>query len=199
MQALWKDALNQTLYAYDGGLSYSRQVQDQPSQPANESWRFPPNGAGGSWDLVGPRASSNLTDLVRTYSGVYASSDEGVGFAFGGVQNSATFNQGNGGSENISGLVMFNSSTQDWLNISSSDYSDVATQGAAYFLSSFGPSGLLFVLGGSVGNGTLTGFDFLYFLEPISPTMVISESERNITQTVQQSLHCWPSRRKRYL
>ena len=63
---------------------------------------------------------------------------------------------------------MFNSSTKYWLNISSSDHSDVATQGAAHFVSSFGPSGLLFVLGGSVGNGTLTGFDFLHFFEPIS-------------------------------
>ena len=99
----------------------------------------------------GPQASSNFTDLVRTYSGVYASSDEGAGFALGGVQNSATFNQGNGGSKNISGFVVFNSSTQYWLNISSSDYSDVATQGAAHFMSSLGPSGLLFVLGGSVG------------------------------------------------
>ena len=93
---------------YGGGLSYSRQLQDQPSQPADELWRFPPNGAGGSWELVGPRASSNFTDLVRTYSGVYASSDEGVGFALSGVQNSATFNQGNGGSKDISGFEFVN-------------------------------------------------------------------------------------------
>ena len=81
-------------------------------------------------------------------------------------------------------FLALNSSTQSWLNSSSSDYSDVATQGAAHFVSSFRPSGLLFVLGGSVGNGSLIGFDFLYFFEPISQRWSSQKVSRTLPKPV---------------
>lgn len=167
-QALWVDPSGTSFYAYDGGLSYELPI---PEAPPNQLWQFTPSGNSGNWSQVGPPASSNFTTLVRGYAGIYTSGG-GLGFALGGVENGATTNsfQGTGGLASIPGMVMYNLTSQEWYNISASGYSNsgVATQGAAHFVPSFGPAGLLFIFGGSVANETLIGTDSVSIFDPFS-------------------------------
>ena len=129
------------------------------------------SGKSGDWSLVGPPASSNFTTLIRGYFGIYTSGG-GLGFALGGIENTATNKafEVNSGSFPIPGMVMYNITSQDWYNVSASGYSHdgVAMNGAAHFVPSFGPAGLLFVFGDSVANGTLPGTDGVSIFDPIS-------------------------------
>lgn len=68
-------------------------------------------------------------------------------------------------------------SSQDWYNVStkSISYDGTAAYGAAQFVPSFGPAGLLFVLGGSSGtDSSLQYFPLgnITMYEPISQTWV---------------------------
>ena len=96
-----------------------------------------------------------------------------MGFALGGYETTATNNALEGPTSAqfpLPGMVMYNMTSQDWYNISASGYSNdgVAMRGAAQFVPSFGPAGLMFVFGGTVANGILPGTDVVSFFEPIS-------------------------------
>ena len=93
-----------------------------------------------------------------------------MGFALGGIQNAATNPDIQSQTYDTSGMVMYNFTSQDWYNISASGYSlnGYAQHGAAHFVPSFGPSGLVLVLGGYIGNSTLIGLDTISMFEPIS-------------------------------
>ena len=173
-QALWVDSSATSFYAFDGGISYSVPPSERPPPPPNELWQFTPSGNSGSWSLVGPPASSNFTTLIRGYKGLYTS-DAGFGFALGGLESAATnsavgFPTYPGPTFPIPGMVMFNITSEDWYNVSASGYSygGLAFAGAAQFVPSFGPAGLLLVFGGSVANSVLPGFDAVSIFDPIS-------------------------------
>ena len=176
-QALWVDPSGTLFYAYDGGGSSSANVprSERPPPPPNELWQFNPSGKSGNWSLVAPPASSNFTSLIRGYNGIYTSG-AGLGFASGGVENSETndaIEMFGGSSFLILGMVMYNITSGDWYNVSASGYSygGVAADGVAQFVPSFGPAGLLFIFGGSVGsiaNEVLPGTDSVSIFEPIS-------------------------------
>ena len=85
-----------------------------------------------------------------------------MGFALGGYENAGTDAAWGAGSMDIPGLVIYDTNSQEWFNISSTGYSWSGTsyQGAAEFVPSFGPEGLLFVLGGAANSETaLVPFD----------------------------------------
>ena len=169
-QALWVDTAGTSFYAFDGGVSYSLPPYELPPPPPNELWKFTPSGSSGGWSLVNPLASSNFTRLIRGYGGIYASS-AGLGFALGGYESIGTSNSISSGSEfPIPGMVIYNFTSQNWYNLSALGYSDggVAAHGAAQFVPSFGPSGLLFVFGGSVAGNILPGTDSISIFEPMS-------------------------------
>ena len=66
------------------------------------------------------------------------------------------------GSMDIPGLVIFDTNSQEWFNVSSTGYSwsGTSVSGAADFVPSFGAKGLLFVLGGAANSDTaLVPFD----------------------------------------
>ena len=168
LQALWVDPSGTSFYAYDGGLSFAIQI---PEAPPTAFWQFKPSGNSGTWSQIAPAASSNFSTFVRTYAGIYTSGG-GLGFALGGVENGATTNALQGKTELVSmpGMIIYNFTSQEWYNVSASGYSasGVATQGAAHFVPSFGPAGLLFVLGGTVANEILAGFESVSMFEPLS-------------------------------
>ena len=169
-QALWVGTAGTSFYAFDGGISYSLLPYERPPQPPNELWQFTPSGSSGHWSLVVPPASSNFTGLIRGYQGIYMSG-AGLGFALGGIESVGTTNAINSGSNfSIPGMVMYNITSQNWYNLSALGYSDggVAANGVAQFVPSFGPAGLLFVLGGSVAGNILRGTDSVSIFDPIS-------------------------------
>lgn len=158
------DPAGSFLYAYDGGLSGSSDYT-RPEVPPNQLWKFGTSAESGDWSLVNPSASSNFSDLVRTYYGTYTYGN-GFGFALGGfIADSSTL-----GGAVTPGLVIYNITSQNWYNVSALGYSQsgASVNGAAHFVPSFGPAGLLFVLGGSIGNRILPGLDEIYMFDPIS-------------------------------
>ena len=136
--------------------------------PPNQLWQFAPSGNSGNWSQISPPASSNFTTLVRGVRAIYASGG-GLGFALGGHQSKGT-STGLTGFVPIPGMVMYNTTSQEWYNVSASGYSNsgVTLDGAAHFVPSFGPAGLLFVFGGTVSEDVLPGTDSVSMFDPIS-------------------------------
>ena len=169
-QALWVDSSGTSFYAFDGGISHVLPLSERPLPPPSELWQFTPSGASGNWSLVGPLASSNFTTLIRIYHGIYTSG-AGLGFALGGLDaTNNAIDEKSAWALPIPGMVLYNSTSEDWYNVSASGYSynGVAVDGAAHFVPSFGPAGLLFVFGGSVANNILPGTDSISMFDPIS-------------------------------
>ena len=169
-QALWADPAGTSFYAFDGGISWTLPSYELPPPPPNELWQFTPSGNSGHWSLVDPLASSNFTGVIRGYYGIYAVG-AGLGFALGGLETRATTTAINDESQLlIPGMVMYNITSRSWYNLSALGYSDggVAANGAAQFVPSFGPAGLLFVFGGSVASNILPETDSVSIFDPIS-------------------------------
>ena len=171
-QTLWEDPEGKSFYAYNGGKSFSLQLYDQPTQPPNQLWQFIPSGSGGSgeWSTVSTSATSNFTTLSRTYQALYASGGR-WGFALGGVENPRTSQAFAIATDFLNpGMVMYNFSSQEWYNVSATGYSfsGVALDGAAHFVPSFGPAGLVFFLGGVVANSALPTTDTISMFDPTS-------------------------------
>ncbi|KAL9034613.1 MAG: hypothetical protein Q9214_006967 [Letrouitia sp. 1 TL-2023] len=131
-------------------------------------WQFIPSGNTGSWSQAAPPPSSNFSTLVRVSSGLYASGG-GLGFALGGIRSAGT-SSGLAQDTLVTGLVMYNMSSQTWYNISALGYSPagVAVEGAAQFVPAFGTAGLLFIFGGKGTNDALAGTDSVSIFDPIS-------------------------------
>jgi hypothetical protein len=164
---VWLDVSEKSFYAYDGYTSESTGVIAQPGP--NALWQFLPNGAGGGiWTSVAAPSNTNFSQLSRCFAPAYASG-EGLGFALGGVQDGQTIA---GYTEAYpTGLVIYNTSSETWLNISALGYSSDGTsaRAAAHFVPSFGPNGLLFVLGGQVGySATYVSTSSVNFFDPVS-------------------------------
>lgn len=167
-QGLWADEQRNRFYAYDGSLSTAVPLEDQPAPPSNMLWQFIPSGSTGSWSQAPPPPSSNFSTLVRVTNGLHASG-AGLGFALGGNRDAGT-SSGLQQEILVTGLVMYNMSSQTWYNISALGYSPagVAMQGAAQFVPTFGTAGLLFIFGGKGTNGALAGTDSVSIFDPIS-------------------------------
>ncbi|MCJ1385717.1 hypothetical protein MMC17_008840 [Xylographa soralifera] len=166
-EGLWVDTSNQSFYAYGGDVSGT--VTDT-TPPANALWQFTPGGNSGSWSVVPiSQQSANFSSLVRTVGGAYTSGN-GLGFALGGIENDP-----NSGDihASVPGLVVYNSSAQVWHNVTAFD-NGVGTysHGAALFVPSFGPQGLLAVVAGAqpngVGLGDLLSTSSVSLYEPLS-------------------------------
>lgn len=169
--ALWPDVSGETFYAYDGGISHVLPSRELPDPPVNELWQFTPDGASGTWANVPWQPGSNFTDLIRLELGAYTSGND-VGFALGGYDSYRTTTAITQGWIPTPGLVIYNTTSQTWLNISTDGYLDgqVSDNAAAWFVPSFGPTGLLAILGGIMANGEDVALDYLYFYELTTQT-----------------------------
>ena len=164
--ALWLGPSEKTFYSYDGGQGELADLSEYPPPP-NELWEFTPAGALGEWSQVAIPPSSNFSTLARTADGNYASGN-GLGFALGGHAGKLTL-AGAPTNYNVSGMVVYNSTSQQWYNVSSKGYSyqTGSLLGDGLFVPSFGPAGLLFIFGGYAGEFYAT-FDYAYMYEPFS-------------------------------
>ena len=182
------DASNATVYAYDGGISGAPVGWYLNSPPANSLWQITPSGGTGRWKQSYVSPSTNFTNLVRVTSAIYASGN-GLGFALGGLQSDATgynlFENAYYDNNFVPGMVIYNTSSQEWYNVSSNDYSysGFALNGAAQFVPSFGPNGLLFVFGGTTGpsdNVQYVSFDHVWMYDPVSQRWASQEVSGDI-------------------
>lgn len=86
--ALWPDNNGQVFYTYNG--AYADMDRTNASDFRNQVWQFTPDGnSGGVWTFATQSDSSDFDMLRKTVSGSYAYGD-GVGYALGGIINSAT-------------------------------------------------------------------------------------------------------------
>ena len=174
--ALWPDASYTSFYAYDGGVSWRLRADLLPPPPANALWQFTPDGNTGAWSNVPLQPGSNFTSLSRLELGAYTSGS-GLGFALGGYESWRTTISDPIFSTKAwiptPGLVIYNTTSQDWLNVSTSGVSGYsqngwATEGAAWFVPTFGSAGLLAVLGGQTTDHAFNTLDAIYFYDPTS-------------------------------
>ena len=168
-EALWQDAGGKAFYAYDGATSNAFDVQNPPS--SNTLYQFLPDGAGfGAWSVVPAPANTNFSQLSRAFGAAYTSGN-GLGFALGGLQNSQTIAGYPFDAVAQAGLVIYDTSSEQWNNVSALGYSSdgTSTGAAAQFVPNFGPSGLLFVLEGQVNGGrTYVSTASVNIFDPVS-------------------------------
>lgn len=116
-------------------------------------WQFTPDGSSGSWSPASILHSHQFEALSRTRQSIYGYGN-GLGFALGGLEGASIDPDE---SWAVPGMVVYNTTSQEWHNVSSQyTESGFATNGAAHFVPSFGPEGLLFVLGGVTGPDMVT-------------------------------------------
>ena len=168
-QALWLEPSGNTFYAYDGGLSntytgggsVALPIWELPQPPDNALWQFSPSstGSSGEWTQVLITPATIFSSLSRTIAGTYGSGGS-LGFAIGGHENGftdGTWRAGGIATYNTPDMVVYNMSSQEWYNVSTKAISSykTAVYGAAQFVPSFSPAGLLFTLGGESTSGSI--------------------------------------------
>lgn len=177
-EALWLASSNHSFYAYDGGVSWALDDgNDWYTPPYNQLWEFHPTGDSGRWSEAFIPPSSNFSTLSRVQYATY-SSGNGLGFALGGMQTGGTTDSGDDVWYELPGLVIYNMTSSIWYNVSADGltfYGKTAS-GAAQYVPSFGPAGLLLYIGGKTGGDSPLGWDSggvfstdaVYMYEPIS-------------------------------
>lgn len=175
-EALWLDADNKTVYQYNGGISNAPvDWWETAMTPPNSLYQFDPDS--NSWSSSYKSPSSIFSSLARVTGSINAYGN-GLGFALGGIQSYST-NTGLFPSDDLSlntlvpGMVIYNIKSEEWFNVSTTDYTNTGftLAGAAQFVPSFGPNGLLFVFGGQYGeadNLQYAQFDYAWMYEPYS-------------------------------
>ena len=163
-QSLWWDAKQNTTYSFGGERSALPQRASIPT-PDDAIWGFSLNGTGGgSWvEYVGSTANTTWPQgLVRPTNGFW-SSDDNIGYFFGGLGNNYTDISFSGSEFQIEpGLVTFDFASHTLSN--STNVADKISQwagaGRMIHVPAFGPKGVLIPLGGGPGQSE-AGSDFL--------------------------------------
>lgn len=190
-EALWLDADNQTIYQYGGGVSAAPvDWWEGLATPQNSLYQFDPNSDSWSASYVSP--STIFTSFARVTSSITAYGN-GLGFALGGLQsyatNSAIFPDDELWLQTlVPGMIIYDIKSQEWYNVSTTDYSSsgFTLAGAAQFVPSFGPNGLLFVFGGQYGesdNLQYAQFNYAWMYEPYSKTWTSQRVSGDIPET----------------
>ena len=79
-------------------------------------------------------------------------STEGLGFALGGTSSVWTqAGTGDDYEEFVDSMVVYNSTSEEWYNVTAVQDGGSQTWGAAHFVPIYGPEGLLFIFGGYQG------------------------------------------------
>lgn len=187
-EALWLSADNQTIYQYNGGISEAPiNWFDTAVTPQNSLYQFDSDTDQWNPSYISP--SSIFSSLGRVTASINAYGN-GLGFALGGMQNFATNTAAFSiddvfANTLVPGMVIYDSKSQDWYNVSITDYSNsgFALAGAALFVPPFGPNGLLFVFGGQYGeadNLQYAQFNYAWMYEPYSKTWSSQEVSGDI-------------------
>ncbi|OHW93117.1 kelch repeat protein [Colletotrichum incanum] len=169
-QALWRNEATNTLWVW-GGHSPNGAPREDPA-----SWKFEADGkGGGEWSKETPANPTFFTDLKRSEEGAFVSTPD-AGFWFGGGASGWT--NPNPIPQAVPGIVTYNMTTKSWANETSNAFSENGTVngGSAIYIPTFGPNGLITVMGGSTSalepnQRTPTGwldFNNLTFFDPIT-------------------------------
>ncbi|KAF6838715.1 kelch repeat protein [Colletotrichum plurivorum] len=172
-QAIFTDKSSNAFYIWGGFASYD----GKPPDP--QLWKFDTDSkGGGAWSTEIKPGHDAFTKLTRSQGGVYVSTPDS-GFYFGGFSQKTSDPNPNGP---VPGYLQFNftSRAQAWTNSTDKvPYSQYGTivGGAAHYVSSFGPNGLVMLFGGGehiIGDGQASdnvgylSFGTLYFMDPVT-------------------------------
>ncbi|KAJ4298401.1 hypothetical protein N0V88_003431 [Collariella sp. IMI 366227] len=168
-QAIWTNHEEGVFYVWGGKWLFGYNMTK------NALWKFTPDGKGaGTWKSVPPSNVAGFDDLQQAEYIAFANTNT-TGFAIGGVSTGWTkFRRSR--NQVIPGMVAFDMKTRVWSN-GTTNFSpfDTLAGASAHYVPSFGPNGIVMVLGGSalsvVGDpdwGGALPYDFrnLSFFDP---------------------------------
>ncbi|OCL12594.1 hypothetical protein AOQ84DRAFT_372941 [Glonium stellatum] len=149
----WVEKTVHTAYAYGGEYSYSNPWVGGATVPLEAFWAFTPStSGGGTWTQLTESSDTVWNSLTRPAYGLSAYGDIG-GFNLGGLSDSRTSQKSNiQGYIPVPGLQFSNFTSKAWSNSSALGYSadGTALNGGMVYVPSWGSSGLLVALGGSI-------------------------------------------------
>ena len=182
---LWPNAQGDALYNFAGEISFWVAWPNISHTQPPSLWRFVPDNVGGGIWTVEDTAGSLFPSISPT--GGLQTSGNGVGYYLGGDLDFTTYPQLPFEDViSLQGLTEFNSSTGAWSNLTSTEvyttgnpelYSGQASYGAAHFVPTFGPEGVVVFFGvrppvlNPFWNATYAGsMTQLSVFEPLSQT-----------------------------
>ncbi|KAG7143361.1 Kelch repeat-containing protein like [Verticillium longisporum] len=167
-EAIFTHEASNSFYIWGGHVPY-----DAAPVPTNQLWRFSSDGdGGGTWNPETPGNPSTYTSLTRSQGGAYVSTPDAA-FWFGGLETPGT----SGGPRGyVPGYLSFNFTTKSWANETNSPWSSYGTLygGDAHYVPTFGPNGIVILIGGSTwdmtGSGSMGYLDMqnLTFFDPVT-------------------------------
>lgn len=171
---LWANTRNDAFYSWGGRFPGGKNMTDD-----KRPWKFTADGnGGGSWEAVDASNKDLLNRLHPTEYGAVVNTDT-VGFVIGGVSDAWT-ETNHPTADPIPGMVAFDMDRNLWQNgtVNFSPFgAGTLNQAVAEYLSSFGPNGLIIVMGGyapsitgdlNKSDGTPLDFRNLTFFNPLS-------------------------------
>lgn len=167
-QALFVDRSSGSFYIWGGHTPNGAPIPDP------ELWRFSADGEGaGSWTTEVPSNPDEFERLQRSEGCAYVSTPDS-GFCFGGDDPFRWASRDPAGP--VPGYVQFNFTTQTWRNETRAPWSPYGTTygGQAVYIDSFGPNGLVMLLGGgtpAIGADRNIGFlsmQNVTFMDPVT-------------------------------
>ncbi|KAL2255312.1 hypothetical protein VTK26DRAFT_3629 [Humicola hyalothermophila] len=139
---LWTDQAAGVFYSWAG------KFPSGVDMIANALWKFTADGSGGGeWSVQEP-ANPALFDSLHTAEFAAYANTNTTGFAIGGIASGWTEYR-RARTQTIPGMVAFNMQTKEWQNGTTSfSPFDTLVGAAAHYVPSFGPNGLVVVMGG---------------------------------------------------
>lgn len=175
-EAVWGDTTGTAFYTYGGSTAYNTGNEHIRKDGI---WKFTADGTGGGrWSLEGPSNPDTFQSLLFA-SGITYVSANGIGFSIGGWADGNTDplsipggEKGLGSQIQVPGMVSYDMKRREWKNHTTIGMLDSTQQslrdGRALHVPTFGPNGLVFVLGGNTGGsmGPVLSFANVNFFDP---------------------------------
>lgn len=165
--SLWYDEPENTLYT--GFAGQPSMFNSDPSLPTISIWAFKPDGFGsGTWTQALRANEATLRPISQPVGALMAYGPHSAWALGGRAANEDAFALHLPGTPQ-SGLVNFDFRSKTFTNTSASDYnsSGTALHGAMQYVPSFGPEGVVVVIGGRSGiDLNFTGFDTVHVYDP---------------------------------
>ncbi|QIX01373.1 hypothetical protein AMS68_006890 [Peltaster fructicola] len=178
---LWLNASGDSFYQFDGGVSLTQGPYNVA--PPSQLWSYALNSQSSRWTNA---TTPDVVKLKRIQSGTYASGG-GLGFALGGWQSYDTDQSVGLGDHYVGGMVVFNSTSQTFTNVSSFGDYTYSSSGAGHFVSSYGPAGIFMPFGGASMTGSVLPLDYITMYEPTTQTWKRQRTTGDIPAPVQNA------------
>ena len=162
--ALVTDESSDAFYVWGGASSYESRI------PEVDLWKFQADDeGGGTWESELPENSGEFTELSRS-SGAAVANVPGASFIFGGSASAVTDPVNRGPTP---GYLEFNFTTRIWTNHTDQEEKTAVRGGSAVYVPTFGPNGLIFLLGGrdqldGSNGGTFVSMQDVTFMDPVT-------------------------------